>query len=29
MLREFFEDRKTQEFPVRNSTIRYQKRRAG
>ena len=29
MLREFFEDRKTQEFPVRNSTIRYQKRRTG
>jgi ADP-ribose pyrophosphatase YjhB (NUDIX family) len=29
MLREFFEDRKKQEFPVRNSTIRYQKRRAG
>ena len=29
MLREFFEDRKTQKFPVRNSTIRYQKRRAG
>ena len=29
MLREFFEDRKIQEFPVRNSTIRYQKRRAG
>jgi ADP-ribose pyrophosphatase YjhB (NUDIX family) len=29
MLREFFEDRKTQDFPVRNSTIRYQKRRAG
>jgi ADP-ribose pyrophosphatase YjhB (NUDIX family) len=29
MLKEFFEDRKTQEFPVRNSTIRYQKRRAG
>ena len=29
MLREFFEDRKTQDFPVRNSTIRYQKRRTG
>ena len=29
MLREFFEDRKTQNFPVRNSTIRYQKRRTG
>ena len=29
MLREFFEDRKTQEFPVRNSTIWYQKRRTG
>ena len=29
MLREFFEDRKTQEFPVRNSTIRFQKRRTG
>ena len=29
MLREFFEDRKTQEFPIRNSTIRYQKRRTG
>ena len=28
MLTEFFDDRKTQEFPVRNSTIRYQKRRA-
>ena len=28
MLSEFFEDRKTQDFPVRNSTIRYQKRRA-
>ena len=28
MLSEFFDDRKTQEFPVRNSTIRYQKRRA-
>lgn len=28
MLSEFFEDRKTQEFPVRNSAIRYQKRRA-
>ena len=28
MLSEFFEDRKRQEFPVRNSTIRYQKRRA-
>ena len=27
MLREFFEDRKTQHFPVRNSTIRYQKHR--
>jgi ADP-ribose pyrophosphatase YjhB (NUDIX family) len=26
MLREFFEDRKTQNFPVRNSTIRHQKR---
>jgi ADP-ribose pyrophosphatase YjhB (NUDIX family) len=29
MLREFFEDRKTQNFPVRTSTIRYQKRRTG
>ena len=29
MLREFFEDRKTQEFPIRNSTIRYQHRRTG
>ena len=29
MLREFFEDRKTQNFRVRNSTIRYQKRRTG
>ena len=29
MLREFFVDRKTQEFPIRNSTIRYQHRRTG
>ena len=29
MLREFFEDRKMQDFPVRNSTIRYQKLRTG
>ena len=29
MLREFFEDRKTQDFPIRNSTIRYQHRRSG
>ena len=29
MLREFFEDRRTQDYPVRNSIIRYQKRRAG
>jgi len=29
ILREFFEDRKAREFPIRNSTIRYQHRRTG
>ena len=29
MLRGFFEDRKTQNFPIRNSTIRYPHRRTG